>query len=134
MPTIVFDVFIPRRDGEAPAQLHQAFTTAVEILVSHGRLTSAEVTAGVAEGVPPAVVAELAQVYTREHGRSPGEAQLHRFAIAADAPGLSYNDLAMSLARILTPRAQLPADPVALERQLDFEVPALYPWTVEIRR
>ena len=40
----------------------------------------------------------------------------------------------MGLSRILTPKAELPRDPVALEQQDRFEVPALFPWTVTILR
>ena len=44
------------------------------------------------------------------------------------------NQLAMGLSRVLTPKAELPNDPVALERQMDFELPAVYPWAAEVLR
>lgn len=40
----------------------------------------------------------------------------------------------MALSRFLTPQAELPADPVLLEQERNYEVPATYPWTVEILR
>ena len=46
----------------------------------------------------------------------------------------SVNRLAMGLSRILTPKANLPRDPVALEDQDRFETPSIYPWTVEVLR
>ena len=58
---------------------------------------------------------------------------MHRYLISAEGVD-SYNRLAMGLSRILTPKADLPRDPVALEQQDRFEVPALFPWMVTILR
>lgn len=68
------------------------------------------------------------QVSAEEEG-----AALQRYDIEVEG-ARSLNSLAMGLSRILTPRAQLPSDPVALEQQDQFETPALYPWTVEVFR
>lgn len=135
MPTISFDVLIPDEFASAPEDLGATFQRALDILVQRGRLSSGNVTHERAIDVDPGVVAELREVYERDHdGREAGEASMHRYLIEAADDSVSYNELAMSLSRILQPKADLPLDPVALERQLDFEAPAIYPWTVEIRR
>ena len=79
--------------------------------------------------------AQLAATYETDRGISAEEdgAEVHRYVIEAEGAS-SYNSLAMGLSRILTPKAQLPDDPAALEQQDRFEVPALYPWMVEVLR
>lgn len=135
MPTICFDVLIPDEFASAPEDLGATFRRALDILTQRGRLTSGNVFHERAVEVDPGVVTELRDVYERDHdGREPGEANMHRYLIEAAGESVSYNELAMGLSRILQPKADLPKDPVALERQLDFEAPAIYPWTVEIRR
>lgn len=56
----------------------------------------------------------------------------HRFAVTAQGVQGSVNQLAMMYSRILTPPANLPSDPVVLENAEEFEVPARYPWTVQV--
>ena len=58
---------------------------------------------------------------------------MQRYLISAEGAS-SMNQLAMGLSRVLTPKAELPNDPVALERQMDFELPAVYPWAAEVLR
>ena len=77
--------------------------------------------------------AQLRRVYEDERGEDPAGAQVTRYVITA-AGASSMNQLAMGLSRVLTPKATLPRDPVALERQMDFELPAVYPWVVEVLR
>ena len=63
------------------------------------------------------------------------DAAVHRYSIVVEGAVSSYNQLAMGLSRVLTPAATLPNDPLAeISREADFEMPATYPWTVEIRR
>ena len=62
-----------------------------------------------------------------------GMEMMDRFAIQAEGAS-SYNALAMGLSRILTPKADLPRDPVLLQQQDRFEEAAIYPWTVEVLR
>ena len=57
-----------------------------------------------------------------------------RFVISAPDFTGSVNQLAMRLSRILTPAVNLPPDRVLLENELDFEVPAIYPWIVQAER
>lgn len=134
MPIIRFDVLIPDAHSKAPTQVHDAFDLALKILVEKDRLSTATLTQSLSENVPDDVVAELADVYERERGEEPGPATMHRYEVDAAAEGISYNELAMSLSRIFTPKAQLPGDRVAEERQEDFEQASIYPWLVEIAR
>lgn len=61
-------------------------------------------------------------------------AHMRRYDVEiVDAQG-SLNELAMGLSRLLTPQANLPADPLALLDENRFELPASYPWWVEVRR
>lgn len=131
MPTIQFDVLVP--DDAAGKHVENAFASAVEILVRHERLTSGEVTRDVAPDVREDTLAQLRQAFEEERGEEPGDAIVQRYLITAEGAS-SMNQLAMGLSRVLTPKAELPKDPVALERQLDFELPAVYPWAVEVLR
>ncbi len=131
MPTIQFDVIVP--DDAAGKQVEDAFASAVEILVRHERLTSGSVVRETAPDVPEDMVALLRRAYEEERGEEPGDAVVQRYLISAEGAS-SMNQLAMGLSRVLTPKAELPNDPVALERQLDFELPAVYPWAAEVLR
>lgn len=134
MPIIRFDVLIPDTHDQAPQKVKEAFELALQILVDAGRLSTGAVTPSLSDAVPADVVAELREVYEREHGAEAGETTMHRFDISAEGEGVSFNDLAMSLSRIFTPRVDLPGDRIAEERQEDFEVASIYPWLVEIVR
>lgn len=131
MPTIQFDVLVP--DDAAGKQVEDAFANAVDILVRHERLTSGTVTRDASPEVHEDTEAQLRHAFEEERGEDPGAAVVQRFLITAEGAS-SVNQLAMGLSRVLTPKADLPKDPVALERQLDFELPALYPWAVEVLR
>ncbi|AWB81629.1 hypothetical protein C3B44_04005 [Corynebacterium yudongzhengii] len=134
MPIIQFDVLIPNEHSDSPQKVADAFRLALKILVDKGELSSGEVTHEQVDDVHEAVVTELRDVYTREHGKEPGAASMHRYSVKAHGEAISYNQLAMGLSRVLTPQASLPGDRVAEERHEDFEIPAFYPWTVDIRR
>ena len=132
MPRIQFDVLVPPVHA---GKLAEAFQRALDILVHRGKLRAASLAAQGPVLIDANVLAELAQTYEADRGYTADEegAEVHRFLI--DAEGVdSYNRLAMGLSRILTPKADLPRDPVALEQQDRFEVPALFPWTVTILR
>lgn len=134
MPIIRFDVLIPDSYPTAPREVAERFERALRILVDKERLSTATVTHSPSTGIPADVVEELREVYARDRGEDAGEATMHRYDVAAAAEGMSYNDLAMSLSRIFTPKAQLPGDRVAEERHVDFEQASVYPWLVEILR
>ena len=132
MPAIVFDVLVP--PAHAP-QIGAAFQRALDILVDRGKLTAGSVREEGIVLIDAPTSSQLASTYETDRGTDPADdgAEVHRYRIEADgAP--SYNQLAMGLSRILTPKAELPKDPAALEQQDRFEVPAIYPWTVEVLR
>lgn len=85
--------------------------------------------------VQPEVENQLRQTYRDQHeGRDLTDSAVYRYAITVDGVKGSVNQLTMALSRFLTPEADLPADPVLLERETEWEVPATYPWTVDIVR
>ncbi|GAB3080801.1 hypothetical protein [Corynebacterium aquatimens] len=131
MPIIQFDVLVS--DDAAGRQVEEAFARAVGILVEKQMLIDGRVTRDSSPTVEADVVAQLREVYERDRGEDPDNARVHRYLIEADGAS-SYNQLAMGLSRILTPKAELPNDPVQLERQETFEQPSIFPWTVEIIR
>lgn len=132
MPRIQFDVLVPPAHA---GKLAEAFQRALDILVHRGKLSAASLEAQGPVLIDANVLAELTQTYEDDRGYTADEegAEVHRFLIDADGVD-SYNRLAMGLSRILTPKADLPRDPVALEQQDRFELPALFPWTVTILR
>lgn len=132
MPAIQFDVLCP---PAAASEIGDAFQRALDILVRRGKLESGTVSAEGIMLIDAPVLSQLRQVYETDRGTDPVEdgAEVHRFRI--DAAGAdSYNRLAMGLSRILTPKAELPRDPAALEQQDQFEVASIYPWIVEVLR
>lgn len=132
MPTIRFDVLCP---PPAAVDIGAAFQRALDILVKHGRLASGSARSEGIALVDAPVAAQLASTYEQDRVSDPAEdgAEVHRFAIQAEGAS-SYNALAMGLSRVLTPKADLPRDPVLLQQQDRFEEAAIYPWTVEVLR
>lgn len=132
MAAIVFDVLVP--PAYAP-QIGAAFQRAVDILVARDKLTAGQVRQEGIVLVDATIFSQLASTYETDRGTDPAEdgADVHRYHIEAEGAS-SYNQLAMGLSRVLTPKAELPNDPAALEQQDRFEVPAIYPWTVEVLR
>lgn len=133
MPTIQFDVLVP--DIAAARAVEDAFVRAVDILVRRGALSRGEVRHEENPQLNDGTDAQLRHAYQEERGEDPDEigATVHRYLIDSEGAS-SINQLAMGLSRVLTPKADLPKDPVALERQDDFELPAVYPWAVEVLR
>lgn len=131
MPAIQFDVLVP--DVSAASEVGEAFTRAVEILVRRGKLIDGSVRHVGTPDLHEDTLEQLRNAYREERGEEPDGAVVHRYLIEAEGAS-SMNSLAMGLSRVLTPKADLPKDPVALERQMDFELPAVYPWAVEVLR
>lgn len=132
MPTIQFDVLVPPAYAD---EIAEAIQRALDILVRREKLSSASLEAQGPVLLDAHVTAEFARTYESDRGFTADEegAEVHRYLIHAEGVD-SYNRLAMGLSRILTPKADLPRDPVALEQQDRFELPALFPWTVTILR
>ena len=129
MSVIQFDVLVP---PAAAGEVRDAFQRALDILVRREMLASGTV-AMQRVRIDDSVRAELAETYERDRGEPADGAETHRYR--SDVEGAeSLNSLAMGLSRILTPKAELPRDPVMLEDQDRFEAPSIYPWTVEVFR
>lgn len=126
---IQFDVLVP---PAAAGEVRDAFQRALDILVRREMLASGTV-AMQRVRIDDSVRAELAETYERDRGEPADGAETHRYRIDVEGAE-SLNSLAMGLSRILTPKAELPRDPVMLEDQDRFEAPSIYPWTVEVLR
>lgn len=131
MPVIQFDCLVP--DSHA-ATLGQSFAAAVERLIAADKMSGGSARHTPSPTVPEGVEEQLRSTYETEHGREPEGMGLHRYDIEVEGLSGSVNQLTMVLARFLTPRAELPKDPVLLMREQDYELPATYPWTVSILR
>lgn len=132
MPVIQFDVLVPHSDAEA---LRDKFAGAVASLIEAEKLEQGSVVHDHSPRVHDEVEQQLRQTYRDEHdGRDLPDSTVHRYAVSIEGLTGSVNQLTMALSRFLTPQNDLPADPVLLERETDWEVPATYPWTVEILR
>ncbi|MET3944011.1 hypothetical protein [Corynebacterium mucifaciens] len=129
MSMIQFDVLVP---PAAAGEVRDAFQRALDILVRREMLASGTV-AMQRVRIDDSVRAELAETYERDRGEPADGAETHRYRIDVEGAE-SLNSLAMGLSRILTPKAELPRDPVMLEDQDRFEAPSIYPWTVEVFR
>lgn len=129
MSVIQFDVLVP---PAAAGDVRDAFQRALDILVRREMLASGTV-AMQRVRIDDSVRAELAETYERDRGEPADGAETHRYRIDVEGAE-SLNSLAMGLSRILTPKAELPRDPVMLEDQDRFEAPSIYPWTVEVFR
>lgn len=131
MPVIQFDCLVPDSHAEA---LGESFSTAVERLIAAEKMSGGSARHTPSPQVPEDVESQLRATYEEEHGREPEGMTIHRYDIEVDGLNGSVNQLTMVLARFLTPRAELPKDPVLLMREKDYELPATYPWTVNILR
>lgn len=129
MSVIQFDVLVP---PAAAGEVRDAFQRALDILVRREMLASGTVVMQRVR-IDDSVRAELAETYERDRGEPAEGAETHRYRIDVEGAE-SLNSLAMGLSRILTPKAELPRDPVMLEDQDRFEAPSIYPWTVEVFR
>lgn len=129
MSVIQFDVLVP---PTVAGEVKEVFQRAIDILVNREKLT-----AGTVEMervlIDDSVRTQLVETYERDRGEDPADAEVFRYRITPEGAD-SLNRLAMGLSRILTPKADLPRDPVLLEDQDRFESPSIYPWTVEVFR
>lgn len=117
MPEIIFDALVPT--AEIPALFHrfEKLATAMGVTVSMTKNIE----------VDP-YVAEQLQGQIPEEDTAPRE--FVRYIVQAAS---NLNETAMTFARVLTPHADLPPEPVLLEKEAEFEVAADYPWTVVIQ-
>lgn len=132
MPTIQFDVLVPDSDS---IDLAGRFSAVSKLLVEKDLMDSGLVVHDPEATIHEAVEAQLRQTYRDEHEDQDLEnASVNRYLIEVDGVKGSVNQITMIFSRILTPPADLPKDAFLLEQELAYEVPAVYPWTVEIIR
>lgn len=132
MPKIQFDVLVPDADA---VDLAGRFTVVSDLVRQRGLLESAVVVHDPAAQVDRAVEEQLRQTYRDEHEEKDLEdASVNRYLIDVDGVKGSVNQITMIFARLLTPPAELPKDAFLLEQEVAYEIPATYPWTVEIIR
>ncbi|MDU0478000.1 hypothetical protein QVA66_01960 [Staphylococcus chromogenes] len=119
MPAIVFDLIVPT------AEFAPLLARFEKLAARASEVESATVTVAGEQGIviSPDVLAEL---------RALGSGVASRITVHIDAPVRSVNQLAMLFSRLLTPQADLPAEPVLLHDEQAHEVAPLYPWTVAV--
>ncbi|WP_053545224.1 hypothetical protein [Corynebacterium deserti] len=132
MPKIQFDVLVPDADSVA---LAGRFSVVSDLLVEKGLIDHGLVIHDPAAVINKDVEEQLRQTYRDEHEDADLEdASVNRYLIEVDGVKGSVNQVTMIFARLLTPPAELPKDAFLLEQELAYEIPAVYPWTVDILR
>lgn len=132
MPKIQFDVLVPDTQS---IDLAGRFTAVSGLIVEKGLMDTGLVVHDPEPSVSPQVEEQLRQTYRDEHeDMDLEEASVNRYLVAVDGVKGSVNQITMIFARLLTPPADLPKDAFLLEQETLYEVPATYPWTVEIIR
>ncbi|WP_018019143.1 hypothetical protein [Corynebacterium ciconiae] len=132
MAQVIFDCLVPT--AEIP-ELTQRCELLLSRLVEHNKVGEAQLRAvehapALVEGVEQT----LRDTYAEQHdGIELADAEVIRMILEIERPAHSLNGLVMALSRLFTPAAALPRDPAALENERAFEVPARYPWTVQVR-
>lgn len=132
MPKIQFDVLVP--DAKS-IDLAGRFTAVSDLIIKKGLMDSGLVIHDPVPAVSPEVEEQLRQTYRDEHDDEDLEdSSVNRYLIEVDGVKGSVNQITMIFARLLTPAAELPKDAFLLEQEVLYEVPATYPWIVEILR
>lgn len=124
MATIQFDCLMPDSDTEA---LTQRFIQLSHLITRDGKAETAQVTHDANPAVPAEIITQLRQ----EH-HPPTHVTMHRYVVYLTGATGSLNQVAMLYARLLTPPANLPHNAIAAENESECEIPARYPWTVQI--
>ncbi|MBV7301758.1 hypothetical protein [Corynebacterium sp. TAE3-ERU2] len=131
MAQVIFDCLVPT--AEIPS-LKQRCELLLSRLIEYNKVGEAQLRAveqnpALLEGVEKA----LRDTYAEQHeGRELANAEVIRMLMHIERPAHSLNGLVMVLSRLFTPAATLPRDPAALENEMAFELPARYPWTVQV--
>jgi len=127
MSKIVFHCLVKPTESEA---LAEAFRTKLSEFDRAGRVSDVAVSVASAD-----TDAQLVEQWERENPKEPlGERKVFRYLLSFDQQGGSLNELAMDLSELLTPRAELPPDPVLREFDELLESVATYPWNVAVFR
>lgn len=120
MSAIIFDALVP-------ATYLAPLTSQFERLASRvTELEGAHVTVTATQPVQldPEVLAQLREL---------GSGEPTRFHLDISGQLKSLNQTAMLFSRLLTPQADLPAEPVLLQNESAHELDAYFPWTVDIQ-
>ena len=128
MATIQFDCLMPDSDTEA---LTQRFIQLSHLITRDGKAETAQVTHDANPAVPAEIITQLHAQLQQEH-HSPTHVTMHRYVVHLTGATGSLNQVAMLYARLLTPPANLPHNAIAAENESECEIPARYPWTVQI--
>ena len=132
MPKIQFDVLVPDSDA---IDLAGRFSVVAKLIVEKGLMDSGLVIHDPEAKIHEFIDSQLRQTYRDEHKDADMEnASVNRYLIEVDGVKGSINQITMIFSRLLTPPAELPKDAFLLEQELAYEIPAVYPWTVEIIR
>lgn len=132
MPKIQFDVLVP--DTES-IDLAGRFVRVADLLTDKGLIGPARVVHDPVPALAQGVEDQLRQIYSDEHeDAGMEEGSVNRYAIDIPEVKTSVNQVTMIFSRLLTPAADLPKDAFLLEQETLYEVPANYPWSVEIIR
>ena len=132
MPKIQFDVLVPRPQRE---RVEEIFRTALDKLIVTGEVGSYDECRDDEPQVTAQFEEQLRQTYRDEHAEHELEdAAVTRYLLVVEGLTGSVNQLAMVLSRLLTPRAAWPKNHVLLEDERAHELPAIFPWALEIYR
>lgn len=126
MSAIYFDCLVLPSDVDS---LANAFTAQLQEFEKAGRISGVTVS-----HQPAPVEKQLVEQWEEQNPDEPlGERAVERYELEFTKESGSLNALAMDLSKLLTPEAELPADPVLREFEELFEEVATYPWMVRIR-
>ena len=128
MAIIQFDCLMPDSDTEA---LTQRFTQLSHLITRDGKAETAQVTHDANPAVPTEIITQLRAQLHQEH-HPPTHVTMYRYVVHLTGATGSLNQVAMLYARLLTPPANLPHNAIAAENESECEIPARYPWTVQI--
>lgn len=127
MSTIVFNCLVK---PEEAGKLAEAFSAKLSEFARAGRVEDVQVQ--LEEGLADEqLVSQWAQENPDE---SLEDRQVFKYVLRLQPLGGSLNELAMDLSELLTPRADLPPDPVLREFDEMLETVATYPWNVAVFR
>nr|WP_120492202.1 hypothetical protein [Corynebacterium lactis] len=127
MSTIVFNCLVKPEEAD---KLAEAFAAKLSEFSRAGRVESVEV--GLEEGLADE---QLVSQWEQENPEeSLGERKVFKYVLRFEMSGGSLNELAMDLSELLTPRVDLPPDPVLREFDEMLETVATYPWNVAVFR
>lgn len=134
MPAILFDCLMTPQDLDP---LRAQFEKLAQLCIRDRRAEAIAITVDENPQIDSGVKAQLRHIYAQDRDLDeeelPAELTVIRVGVKCQQVRGSLNQLAMTFSRVLTPPANLDHDRVQLEREEDFEVPARFPWTIQIQ-